>query len=266
MSATIGALYFALGEAYRQEAVRSAASLRAAMPGLPITLFTDAQYSNPLFEAVRQIPAERQNYFGKVWCLGQSPYAHTLYLDSDTYIAESLADVLALLEVYDVVAARTTHYLLEAAWWRPEMDLAEVAPGLIEPNGGLLAYRTSPVVAALLADWLARCLRYETQIGLRVDQPSLKEALYYSPARLALLTPEYNLRIMEKRGEVYGRVRVLHGRHPNLAALAQRINKISRPRAFGWRFGRLWVRPQRSQWGYLWRRLKERLGFISPHP
>jgi hypothetical protein len=63
------------------------------------------------------------------------------------------------------------------------------------------------------------------------DQQAFRAALYKSKLRLATLTPEYNCRFNAPVC-INGRVNILHGRHPNLPAVAQEINSQTGRRVF----------------------------------
>ncbi|MGD1716608.1 hypothetical protein [Dapis sp. BLCC M172] len=63
------------------------------------------------------------------------------------------------------------------------------------------------------------------------DQPSFREALYHSNLRVATLIPEYNCRFV-MAGYVDREVKILHGRHTNLPAIAKRINSYKKQRIF----------------------------------
>ena len=61
------------------------------------------------------------------------------------------------------------------------------------------------------------------ELRLLHDQPALRKALYNSSLRMATLTPEYNCRF-NMPGYVHGKVKILHGRHPDILGVAKVIN------------------------------------------
>ena len=92
-----GVVYFALGERYLAEAALSAASVRQHMPGLRTAIFCDGQVPAALFDMrdrlVPGLPMKRQ----KMQALLRSPFERTLYLDTDTLIADPVWELFDLL-------------------------------------------------------------------------------------------------------------------------------------------------------------------------
>ena len=233
-----GAVYVAVGATYRQEAAVSAASLRAHMRGLHVTLFTDgppdAAVPEP-FDAVVQIDDVRGNRLDKIVHVGRVPYDRVLFLDSDTYVCADLAEVFTLLDRFDIAlahAARRTH-----EWYPPLPGVPDSFP---EFNSGVVAFRNTPEVNGAFATWARlygealdsewyRRHRESRPFTLQ-DQHHLRKALYESDLRIATLPYEYNCRLTPSF--VNGRVSVVHGRHRHLAAVADRLNSTSTRRLF----------------------------------
>ncbi len=97
------------------------------------------------------------------------------------------------------------------------------------------------------------------------DQPSFREALYFSQARIATLPPEYNFR-PSYAGYANQRVKVLHDRHPKLAQFAQAINRQAYRRIIRVRGNRMTIMTDRPLWSdqrkqllRYWQRIKRRL-------
>lgn len=161
-----------------------------------------------------------------------TPYRETLFLDTDTFICGPVDAIFESLACHDIVAARE----FSGASLMAEVDAPDSFPEL---NLGVLAYRRSSEIEDLIdtavqwsEDWYARSGSYPT------DQPGLRHALFRSPLRLAMLTPEYNCRFAGY-GEVSAPVRILHGRIPGQVAerralehVSQRINADTGPRVF----------------------------------
>lgn len=87
-----GLLWIAFGERYVSEAEHSAGS---AAPMLARALLADREPATGVFDVVRRI--EPGHIRAKVDFLAESPFARTLYLDSDTRVVGELADVFELL-------------------------------------------------------------------------------------------------------------------------------------------------------------------------
>ena len=234
-----GAVYVAVGATYRQEAAASAASLKAHMRGLHVTLFTDgppdvAARGGP-FDAVVQIDGVKGNRLDKIRHIGRVPYDRVLFLDSDTYVCADLGEVFTLLDRFDIAlahAARRTH-----EWYPPLPNVPDSFP---EFNSGVVAFRNAPEVEgafaawarmyeeALNSEWYRR--HRESRPFTLQDQHHLRKALYESDLRIATLPYEYNCRLMPSF--VNGHVSVVHGRHRHLAAVADKLNSTPKRRLF----------------------------------
>jgi len=135
------------------EAQHSAESLRRSMPDIHITLFTDRANSvcAPPFDAVEYLP--RVDGIGSSWGWGllnkvracaQSPYERTLFLDTDTRVlTPRIRELFALLDTHEIALARCelAESLCQDLYGRPMF------------NAGIIAFRRTPRVAALLQAW-----------------------------------------------------------------------------------------------------------------
>ncbi|HSJ03344.1 MAG TPA: hypothetical protein VK956_12860, partial [Verrucomicrobium sp.] len=116
---------------------------------------------------------------------------------------------------------------------RSDLSIETLPQSLPTINGGVIAYRITPAVRALLESW-PRIHREKFAAGTRQNQPSLREAVYLSTARVLILPPEYNLRVWHP--VVIGgfsKVKILHDRRSDFAKLARELNQGSKPRVFG---------------------------------
>lgn len=185
MTGARGVLYIATGAAHAEAARRSAASVRATNPALGIALFSDQSVPGREFDAV--LPISDPHKRSKVDYLGATPFAETLYLDSDTRVRGDLGDLFRLLERFDLACALRE---LAAMRHRQPKGRSDVPASLPELNGGVLLYRDNPQVRAFLDQWR----RAYAVLGKSADQPSLRDTLWASDVRLAVLTPRYNAR------------------------------------------------------------------------
>lgn len=244
---TRGVIYVAFGQNYISEALVSAASLKRHMPRLPVTLFCDADVACPDVDQV--VRAQPDDSFpgcaAKIRYVATSPYEQTLFLDSDTYVCGDLGELFTLLDAFDLAAAH--------APTRAVYEVEAVPDSFPELNTGVILFRRSPAVEAVLSSWadlfsghLERlecdAIRWRHPADQRWhalnDQPAFREALYRSRLRVATLPPEYNCRFSAP-GFVDGPVRILHGRGVDLANVATAINAISTRRGYQERAGRL---------------------------
>jgi len=229
-----GVVYIATGQTYLRQALRSAESLKRAMPSLETAVFTDCELKPGTFDRIFALSAPERSMRDKIVSLPASPYEETLYLDADTYVAEDLSELFRLLEMFDLAAAHAPA--------RRAFPVNKVPPSFPEYNAGVILFKKSPEVLRFFSDWLGlyddrrrqapppsvKGRKIMKEYPLR-DQPTFREVLYASPLRIATLTPEYNCRV-DFSGFVSGTVKILHGHHPDLAGLARLINETSAQR------------------------------------
>ena len=244
-----GVVYLAIGHRYLAEATISAASVRRHHE-LPITIFTDqpdAARAVGLFESVLPIAQSgRTAHRDKLLAMAASPYPQTLFLDTDTYVGADLTDCFGLLDRFDFAAAGDRGFTDRFPEENP------IPHSFKEHNLGVLFFRQSPQMAAVLADAqriLDRLVRHRPAERWRhYDQPAFRVAVYHRGARFCPLPPEDNCRFVN-HGALTGPVRVLHGRSPraahtaaNLERILRRLNQDTGPRVFV--AGRAWsLRP-----------------------
>ena len=96
-----GVLYIAVGEAYVAEARQSAASVKAVMPDVPVTLITSRPQPGTIFDRVIAITQNDYRSTDRARLLLLSPYERTLFLDTDTYVCAPVDELFTLLEKAD---------------------------------------------------------------------------------------------------------------------------------------------------------------------
>ena len=225
--ADCGVVYFARGEHYVAEAAVSAASLRQHMPGLQTAIFSDAEAPAQLFDLrqdlVPGLPMKRQ----KMQALLRSPFARTVYLDTDTFIGDAFWELFELLERFELAMALSVHWGVTLSWRSGETRESGVPVAFPKVNSGVIAYRRTPAVDQLVQAWDR--LYVEWGEGGQ-DQDPLRVALYASEVRWAPLSAAYNYRLPFPAA-IRGGVKIFHGRHPELPALCARINAKQKIRA-----------------------------------
>lgn len=208
MSEDRGVVYVATGDPYVAEARQSALTVAEWMPDVEICLMTDGKPAGDWFDSVVELPDPRYDFGDQVYHLDRSPYEKTIFLDSDIYLTDSIADVFDLLDTFDVAASQNeVNYSSERL---DESVFDHVPPAFPEYNTGVVAYRQSERVDALFERWQVYYERV-LEAGQIHNQAAFRHALYDSDVRLATLPDEYNC-IFRRPGSVNGRVRVLHGR------------------------------------------------------
>ncbi|MFB6294866.1 MAG: hypothetical protein ABEI97_03835 [Candidatus Nanohaloarchaea archaeon] len=221
-----GAVYFAVGEQYLEEAKASARSVKEHS-ALDITLFTDQNIAGEPFDDVVQVDSDRP-LLNVIDCLRRTPYDRTLFLDTDTYVAADISPVFDLLERYDICLAHAPNWKAMADYGSLWGEAPETFPLF---NTGVVLYRDTPEVIDLFARWEDL---YEENFADTTDQISFRAALWESDASVGTLQPNFNC-FYKFPGWVNGRVRVLHGRDDDVMdwqELAERFNRAETPRVF----------------------------------
>ncbi len=205
-SETRGFVLAASGSGFTTLAEGLAASLRAVATAPEIDLFTDTTPTAPsLFNRVH--PLERTWFRPKFEALRRSRFDRTIYLDADMIAVADPSDIFDVLDRFDLAAVHNQHRNSVHAttmWRRP------IPPAFPQINGGLLAIRKTTQVTALIDAVEAALL---SDPDLKRDQVPMRELLYDSDIRFAILPPEYNL-MQVRHAEVQGHKdtapRILH--------------------------------------------------------
>ncbi|MFQ8432110.1 putative nucleotide-diphospho-sugar transferase [Amaricoccus sp. W119] len=180
-----GVVYVATGAAHIEAARASAASVRRTNPKLGLAIFADSADVGPEFDIVE--PVAGAHVRSKIDYLPRTPFAETLYLDTDTRVLGDLGELFRLLDRFPVAAAhrvRDTERVLNPREYDP------VPSSFPEHNGGVLLYRSSPEVLAFFTAWRDEYHR----AGFVADQISFRRVLWATDLRVAVLPPRFNTR------------------------------------------------------------------------
>jgi hypothetical protein len=218
-----GFLYAATGPRFLAEAFASAARLAEIMPNVPRALASDVKPESDLFSHWIHIENPQGTFADKIGPLAQTPFEETLFLDTDTYLCEPVPELFELLGRCDIAMAHAP---------MRHTATVPVPPSFPECNSGVIVYRRNGKTKQLFEAWERAYAKQLATTGQPDDQPALREALWQSEARLAVLPPEYNFRFVLPAFAGRGLVKILHGRHPHMAALADEINASRSPRVF----------------------------------
>jgi hypothetical protein len=207
MNLNKGAIYVAYGEEYFREAINSARSLKVKN-NIPCICYCDNQYADTdVFDEVVifENKLERRNH--KIQAILDSPFERTLYIDTDTFVCGDLLPAFDILDRFDIAIAHAAVHFGQSPSSSTE-DTRKIPKALIEFNGGVLFYKKNDVAKSVFQNWMER---YNTT-SKKLDQPTLREAIYFSDARIYVLPPEYNLTFA---GPVFleGSAIILHGRY-----------------------------------------------------
>jgi hypothetical protein len=223
----IGLHYVATGEKYLAEAVASRQSAKKHMPDVPAVIFTDL-VDHPLtneFEFVDAVTIMERSFHDVVEPLLRTPFEKTLHLDTDTFICGDCTDIFDALNCYEFAAVHDPY--------RCDLAIETLPQSMPTLNGGLLAYRITPSVTSLLESW-PKIHQEKFAWRTKQNQPSLREAVHRSTARVLILPAEYNLRTWHPVAiGGFAKVKIIHDRRNDLPKLAAILNEGIRPRLFG---------------------------------
>lgn len=196
--ANCGAIYCATRKpTYLALAANSARSLHRLVPNLPITLFTNlrdwpqevlATFTNIQIIASPDRIAEpdwANGLFDKIESIKASPYERTLFIDADTLVRDqAVQTVFDQLESKDILITQCA----------PDASRSRQLIGRPIYSTGILAYRKSDAVRALLQDWFTLALRYLklVQAGQVRDIPGVNR-MTEDEARFLALTDQFSL-------------------------------------------------------------------------
>ena len=234
---TVGAIYIITHDPrYVGLLQTSSASLKAAMPELPVTVFTQFPVPDGQFEKVVPVTPTQDGFYDKARLMLESPYERTLFLDADICVLRAVPELFTVLDRFDCAA---THEEYVSTDWHKRYPRPDIPASFPEFNTGIFAFRRSPATDRVLQDWSKLYRQYlESKPNEAInDQPFFRAAAYYGDARIATLTREYNCKF---RGQGYlnGEVKILHGhvnfqmRTSHVGQAAKILNRSQRPRVY----------------------------------
>jgi hypothetical protein len=224
-----GVLYVASGEDFVLEATNSAQRV-ADIGNVPIAIVTDADVlsdGNP-FDCVISQPKMANSWGIKPAAIQQTPFDQTIYLDTDTYVADpdALRDIFDLLDnnipitlTHDTHASADHHYSFERS------SVPYTYPWY---NTGVIGFRMDRV-APLLESWVKYQQKFERQVPEINDQAAFRHAIYDAPFHPHVLPTEYNYRTMFTT-ILCEDVRIIHAHAANLEEIATMVNRGKMPR------------------------------------
>ena len=234
-----GYLYIAVGNSFVHEAARSATSLRNCRPDAHITLLSDKVVEHSSFDRVIALEsgstssrdADQQSkeewkdsIFYKIKGLQQSPYKKTFFVDTDTYFCDDCSELFDLLEHYDLLLS-----LAPADYSRVRLPDPQLE-GYLPYNTGVMVFRKSDELLVTFGNWLD-IYRAKKQVYPH-DQTALMEALLESKLKIYSLHSAYNFRLPYFNAVPAIKVKLLHGRHWDIASIAELVNERIEHRAW----------------------------------
>jgi hypothetical protein len=219
--ASRGFVLVATGERYWREAAAAVAQLRLTNPGARVCLIGDKPTVPTFWDDY--LPLAKPTYsFRDKLAMRLCPYGRFIYLDTDIHVAAPLDEIFRLLERFDFAG----HQLFEGH----DSPIDQVPDAFPEFQGGILAFARSSAVELFFADWQSLYDTYRAPdrpdrdaYANVTDQKSLREALYRSSLRLAVLGPEYDF-TPAHLNFACATIRVFHGRGDNFTRFSSRMN------------------------------------------
>lgn len=225
--------YILSGYHYVKEAVQSAESVRRHMPGVESYLFhtPDIWPRGAVFDHIVPLPTRCHNY----WYLDSLRYLmlalpqlpeRLLWLDSDTYCCMPFGEMFEMLGRFDMIAAH-------APGRKTGPTVHPIPDCFPELNIGVMGIYNKAGFQEFAARWYAKYAKYQ-HVYEDNDQNSLRETLWEQCEdnhlidcfQFYVMPPEWNLRLVSPKGYfIRDRVRFLHGRHPDMNALAEGANR-----------------------------------------
>ena len=226
------AAFWIATEKYIPEAVASMRSFQQASPDHQQIKTFLARPAGPTkflpseFNDIIHLPERRHDH----WFLDSTKYfwdiltnlrtagfENAIYLDTDTHICGSLAPIFQLANRIDFAGAF-------APGRRTRKNVIPVPSSFPEINVGVNLFRLNMRTMAFVAEWYVHYVQGIKTYGNN-DQASLREVLWENrfEMRTSVLPPEFNFRF-GFGGFLRGPCVVLHGRAPDLSAIAKRVN------------------------------------------
>ncbi len=218
--ADCGVLYYTLGARYVHEVVQSAKSLKQQMPNILVAIVTNESLPGGLFDhQINHDPTIGVKHL-KMWSLLKSPFTRTLYLDTDTYVADSVWEIFDILDKFHLAATVTPFWSVSNTHQGGAVYDKGIPVAFPKINGGVLAFRNDSLTKEFISDWAER----HQKAGGGQDQPHLRAALYHSQIRYATLPQAYNYRLPYPSG-ISGTIKIFHGRAKNLPEICSDLNQ-----------------------------------------
>lgn len=193
------------------------------MPEIPLALASDLEPDASLFAHWIPIENPRGTFADKIAPLAKTPFAQTVFLDTDTYLCEPVPELFELLERCDIAMA---HAPMRVTGKVP------IPASFPECNSGVIAYNMNERTKYLFSNWEGFYAEQLASTGQPDDQPALRRALWKSDVNLVVLPPEYNFRFAIPSFAGRGKIKILHGRHRSVQKLALHLNRSGSPRVF----------------------------------
>ncbi|MAB57127.1 MAG: hypothetical protein CL524_06205 [Aequorivita sp.] len=143
-------------------------------------------------------------YLAKIIGMQKSPFQRTIFLDSDTFITDSISELFELLDFVDFATT------IESKIHSFQNRVVKYQGVFPEFNSGVIVYRNSNTMKKVLQDWLEYC----QQKKIKIDMPGLREAVLmnFESIRFSVLPNCYNQHGFATMLQLDQKVKVIHER------------------------------------------------------
>ncbi|MBD2491108.1 glycosyltransferase [Aulosira sp. FACHB-615] len=213
-----GFVYVATGQGYRDEALKSADTLKRSQPGAKICLVTDkAPQKQTLFDDVVVVESENVTFSPLDKTLAvRCPYERVVFLDTDTSVVGELKELFEILNGFEIALLPET----KRGW---DYELPDVPQPFAEFNTGVIVFRNDARINALFEQWRQMYQQLRQNPGLVNDQPSFRRVLFHSDIRVAPLPSEFHF-LGNTENYIMWDARLIHARG-DLEAIASQVNR-----------------------------------------
>jgi hypothetical protein len=219
---TKGYLYIAFGEKYIQEALVSSQSLIKVDPSAKISLVTNEKLkSDNMFDHIIILNEYLEKpYLYKVKALNLSPYEYTFFIDTDTYFCEGCSELFDLLNYFDLLISPCNNDYLTV--FNKE---SKPINGIYAYNTGVIVFKKNKRTSDFLLSWYNV---YINHFDMYIhDQGPFMEALLNEDIKILVLQTMYNARTPYPFNMIAKPVKIIHGRHNDYKAIADKLNRNS---------------------------------------
>lgn len=244
-----GVIYCARGKSYLRQAELSAKSLQSFAPFIPCSIVTSedvySHHWDKIIPLSKDAPNKKLSMLDKLYTLRETPYHHTLYLDSDTLITEDISEVFDILNKFDLAIChghdRQKRFDIQTGVGAFEgikhTAINTNIPYAFAPlQGGLLLFKKNNKVKT----WLNDLYNLFLQKNFYDDQVSIRELLWKSNLDFYILPPEYNfnsidqLKYWKKYNYKQAKPKIFHYTQHKDSNIEQLFYSIYNPKKSNW--------------------------------
>ena len=207
LNKTRGVLYHVFDSyEFVEECIYSLKTFKKFHPEIPATLFTNLAIKDAhkkYFENIVTINVILPRFVYKVFCLQQSLYDYTLYLDGDTEIRQSVHELFDFLDYYDFIFTRAIDFDFTKTPYQFKNYIDEK-----HCNAGIMLFKNSPAGNSFIDNWfdVSKSVEFERTVGEKTfmsydDQMALNYLL-----RDVNYPQQINLRVLYLPGKIYNAV------------------------------------------------------------